>query len=371
MNAHAELAAALDDPVKLTGLLIDIESPSHHEGAIADTVEAVLRGLDGVSVERAGDGGNTLVARTDRGLGQRVVLAGHLDTVPLADNTPHRLADGVLHGCGAVDMKSGLAVYLSAFARLAGHPDLARDMTFIAYEGEEVAVEYNGLGHVERDHPEWLAGDVALLGEPTGGMIEAGCQGSIRVICTARGARAHSARAWLGDNAVHRLVPLLERVAAYTPRDRVDVDGCIYREGLNVVRLEAGVANNTIPDEAVCAVNFRFAPDRTAEEAMAHLREVLGEHEGVEITVDDVAPPAAPGLNAPAAAELVAAMGGRVRAKYGWTDVARFAELGVPAVNLGCGDPGQAHKPEEHCPVEHITQLAAALDGYLLGGQRA
>ena len=191
-----------DDPVNLTAALIDIESPSHHEGRLADAVEAALRGLAGVEVIRTG---NTVVARTHFGRAQRVVLAGHVDTVPLADNTPHHFDETgeVLFGCGAVDMKSGLACYLHAFAQMVqdGGVRSAFDLTLIAYEGEEVATKYNGLFHLEQDHPELLAGDIALLGEPSGGIIEAGCQGTIRVFVDAHGVRAHSARSWLGRNA--------------------------------------------------------------------------------------------------------------------------------------------------------------------------
>ncbi|MDK8451186.1 succinyl-diaminopimelate desuccinylase [Corynebacterium mastitidis] len=370
--SHASLNL-LADPVELTAALIDIPSPSHEEKDIADALEAALRGAVSADVEVLRYRNNVL-ARTRRGLGSRVILAGHVDTVPLADNVPHTRgvdAEGrdALFGCGAVDMKSGLAVYAHAFARLADSADLRHDLTFIAYEGEEVATDFNGLGHIQEAHPEWLRGDVALLGEPSGGVIEAGCQGSIRLRVRATGTRAHSARAWLGVNAIHRLTPVLERVARYTPREAVEMDGCVYREGLNAVRMEAGVANNTIPDEAWFFVNFRFAPDRTCEEAMEHLLGVLaldGE-EHLSYEVDDVAAPAAPGLSAPAARDLVAALGGRVRAKYGWTDVSRFGQLGIPAVNLGCGDPGFAHKKDEQCPVAQIEEVSAALHRYLTG----
>ncbi|WP_211256941.1 succinyl-diaminopimelate desuccinylase [Corynebacterium lowii] len=361
------------DPIELTAAFVDIASPSHHEEAIADALEASLRATLPAEVEVLRYNNNVL-ARTQRGLGSRVILAGHLDTVPLADNVPHtRGKDGegrdTLFGCGTVDMKSGLAVYAQAFASLADSPDLRHDLTFIAYEGEEVATEFNGLGHIEKEHPEWLRGDVALLGEPSGGVIEAGCQGSIRLKVKATGTRAHSARAWLGANAIHRLSPVIERVAQYSPREAVEMDGCVYREGLNVVRMEAGVANNTIPDEAWFFVNFRFAPDRTCDEALEHLLGVLDieEEEHLSYEVDDVAAPAAPGLSVPAARALVEAVGGEVRAKYGWTDVSRFGQLGIPAVNFGCGDPGFAHKKDEQCPVEQITEVSQALHRYLRG----
>ncbi|WP_288818962.1 succinyl-diaminopimelate desuccinylase [uncultured Corynebacterium sp.] len=364
----------LQDPVDLTAALVDIESVSHNETAIADAVEVALREVaqadESIEVLRID---NNVIARTHRGLPQRVILAGHLDTVPTADNVPSMRgvdAQGrdTLFGCGTVDMKSGDAVYLHAFATLAASQELQRDLTLIMYECEEIAAEFNGLRHLSESHPELLAGDVALLGEPSGNVIEAGCQGSIRLRLTAHGTRAHSARAWLGDNAVHKLAPVLSRIAAYEPQT-VDIDGLAYREGLNVVWLEAGVATNTLPDEAVLRVNFRFAPNRSADEAMAHFREVLGldEFAAEDLTVDveDVSPGALPGLHAAAAKELVAVAGDVVKPKFGWTDVARFSALGIPAVNFGPGDPAYCHKKDEQIPVECITALWEDLRRYL------
>lgn len=352
------------DPIELTAALVDIPSPSHEEEAIADAVEQYLADIEGVERHRFG---NTLVARTHRGFTHRVVLAGHVDTVPIADNVPHTMRGDVLWGCGAVDMKSGLACYMHTFAQLAANPELKYDLTLIAYEGEEVSGEYNGLAHLQRDHPDLLQADLALLGEPSGAVIEAGCQGSLRVFVTAHGTRAHSARAWLGHNAAHDLAPVLTRIAGYTPR-RVTIAGCEYREGLNVVGLEGGVATNTLPDEATLTVNFRFAPDRSVEEAKQHLEEVLALEEGIELIYVDAVPGALPGLDDPVAQGLIAAVGGDVRAKFGWTDVARFSSLGVPAVNFGPGDPGYAHKIDEQCPVDQITQVADTLRMYLTGG---
>ena len=364
----------LQDPVDLTAALVDIESVSHNETAIADAVEAALREVaqadESIEVLRID---NNVIARTHRGLPQRVILAGHLDTVPTADNVPSTRgvdAQGrdTLFGCGTVDMKSGDAVYLHAFATLAASQELQRDLTLIMYECEEIAAEFNGLRHLSESHPELLTGDVALLGEPSGNVIEAGCQGSIRLRLTAHGTRAHSARAWLGDNAVHKLAPVLSRIAAYEPQT-VDIDGLAYREGLNVVWLEAGVATNTLPDEAVLRVNFRFAPNRSADEAMAHFREVLGldefAAEDLTVNVEDVSPGALPGLHAAAAKELVAVAGDVVKPKFGWTDVARFSALGIPAVNFGPGDPAYCHKKDEQIPVECIAALWEDLRRYL------
>ncbi|WP_092776509.1 succinyl-diaminopimelate desuccinylase [Rhodococcus tukisamuensis] len=351
------------DPIDLTAALVDIPSVSQDESLIADVVEAALREqTTGFEVIRSG---NSVLARTNRGLPSRVMLAGHLDTVPIADNVPSRrtvdaVEGDVLHGCGTVDMKSGDAVFLHLAATIS---DLAHDLTLVFYDCEEIAAQYNGLGRIERELPEWLQADVAVLGEPSGGFIEAGCQGTLRVRLTASGTRAHSARSWLGDNAIHKLAPLLARLADYQPRS-VDIDGCVYREGLSAVRISGGVAGNVVPDAADVDVNFRFAPDRSVEQAIAHVREVLGGLD-LDLEVTDSSPGALPGLGAPAAAALIEAAGGQFRAKYGWTDVSRFSALGIPAVNYGPGDPNLAHKRDERVPVQQITDVTAVLRGYL------
>lgn len=351
------------DPIDLTAALVDIPSVSQDESLIADVVEAALREqTTGFEVIRSG---NSVLARTNRGLPSRVMLAGHLDTVPIADNVPSRRTvdaeeGDVLHGCGTVDMKSGDAVFLHLAATVS---DLAHDLTLVFYDCEEIAAQYNGLGRIERELPEWLQADVAVLGEPSGGFIEAGCQGTLRVRLTASGTRAHSARSWLGDNAIHKLAPLLARLSDYQPRS-VDIDGCVYREGLSAVRISGGVAGNVVPDAADVDVNFRFAPDRSVEQAIAHVREVLDGLD-LDLEVTDSSPGALPGLGAPAAAALIEAAGGQFRAKYGWTDVSRFSALGIPAVNYGPGDPNLAHKRDERVPVQQITDVTAVLRGYL------
>lgn len=365
-SAPVPVLDLLGDPVELTAKLVDIPSPSGEEKTIADAIEMALRSLNlpGVEVLRSN---NNVLARTRRGLGSRIVLAGHVDTVPIADNVPSRIENGIIHGCGTVDMKSGLAVYLRAFATLASAPGLRHDLTLIAYECEEVAYERNGLGHIQESHPEWLAGDLALLGEPTGAWIEAGCQGNIRIRVTAHGLRAHSARSWLGDNAMHRLSPYIARVAAYEPA-QVEIDGLTYREGLNIVRCESGVASNVIPDLAWMHVNFRFAPNRSVGDAVAHVVEVLGlgDAPGIGWELDDAAGGALPGLGEAVTRGLVEAVGPeRVRAKFGWTDVSRFSAMGVPALNFGSGDPNFAHKRDEQCPVEQITRTSEILHRYL------
>ncbi len=356
------------DVLTLTRALVDVPSVSGSEGPLADAVEVALRALGGLEVERVGD---AVLARTNLGLPTRVVLAGHLDTVPIADNVPSRLDEttGLLHGCGTSDMKSGDAVMLRLAGRF-GVPGArpAHDLTFVFYDNEEVEAVKNGLGRVARERRGWLYGDLAVLLEPTDGEIEAGCQGTLRARLETRGRRAHSARSWLGVNAVHGLAGALATLAAYRPRE-VEIDGCLYREGLNAVGISGGVAGNVIPDEASLTVNFRYAPDRDEDAAEAHVREVFAEAvaAGATVTVTDNAGGALPGLSEPAAAAFVAAVGRPARAKLGWTDVARFAAFGIPAVNYGPGDPQLAHTREEHVLVDRLQPAEDALVAYLTG----
>ena len=333
------------DPVALTAALVDVPSVSGAEDAITDLVQAALEAVPSLQVVRDG---NVVVARTALGRERRVLLAGHLDTVPIADNLPSRLDGfGRLFGCGTSDMKSGDAVLLHLAATL---PDPAYDLTFVLYDNEEVEADRNGLNRIVATRRELLDADLAVLMEPTSGVVEAGCQGTLRVRVAIPGRRAHSARGWLGENAIHAAAPLLTMLVRYDARE-VDIDGCTYREGLNAVRVEGGVAGNVIPDACTVVVNFRFAPDRTEEQAYDHVRSVLQPY-AVELL--DSAPGALPGLSAPAAAHFVEALGGTAVAKFGWTDVARFAALGIPAVNFGPGDPSLAHTQGERVPLEQL-----------------
>ena len=345
------------DAVSLTRQLVDIESVSRDERAIADAVEAALRALPHLRVVRRG---NTVVARTELGRASRVVLAGHLDTVPVNDNLPSRLEDGILHGLGTCDMKGGDAVILRLAATL---PEPVHDLTFVLYECEEIDSRYNGLRLLSESDPELLEADFAVLMEPSDGHVEAGCQGTLRVEVRTTGERAHSARSWRGVNAIHAAADVLQRLRDYVPRKPV-IDGLEYHEGLNAVFISGGVAGNVLPDECVVAVNHRFAPDRSEAEAEAFLREFFA---GFEVTVRDSAPAAVPGLGLPAAKQFLDTVGGEVRPKFGWTDVARFSALGVPAVNFGPGDPMLAHKQEEHVPVEHIERCERQLRAWLGG----
>ena len=345
------------DVVTLTEQLVDIESVSRDEQRIADAVEAALAPLPHLTVSRHG---HTVVARTDLGRGERVVLAGHLDTVPLNDNLPSRNDGTLLHGLGTCDMKGGDAVILRLAATV---PDPARDVTYVLYDGEEIESEFNGLGRLADTDPRLLEGDFAILMEPSDAVVEAGCQGTMRVDVTTYGERAHSARSWRGVNAIHRATPILQRLSTYDARRPV-IDGLTYHEGLNAVGIAGGVAGNVIPDRCTVSVNYRFAPDRSEADAEAFLRDFF---EGYDVRVTDAAPGALPGLDRPAAKEFVEAVGGTVNPKFGWTDVARFSALGVPAVNFGPGDPMLAHKQDEHVPLEQIRHCERVLATWLGG----
>lgn len=352
-----------DDLVALTRALCDAPSVSGQEQELADAVEQALRACAHLEVMRDG---NTIVARTHLRRSERVVIAGHLDTVPVASNLPTQLrgtGDTMeIWGRGTVDMKGGVAVQLALAAAV---PEPTRDVTWVFYDQEEVEAARNGLGRVVRNHPEWVRGDVAVLCEPTAAAIEGGCNGTMRVDVRVCGKAAHSGRAWLGINAIHLMAPVLVRLAEYTPR-AAEVDGLTYREGLNAVGIRGGVAGNIIPDECVVSVNFRFAPDRSTTEAEAHVREVF---RGFDVTVTDIAGGARPGLDQRVVADFVSAVSARTgrgpMAKEGWTDVARFAELGIPAVNFGPGDPTLAHADDERCPVAHLATCYDGLRAWL------
>ncbi|MGH3982219.1 MAG: succinyl-diaminopimelate desuccinylase [Pseudonocardiaceae bacterium] len=344
------------DPVELTAALVDVPSVSGQEAALADAVQDALAAqAPHLQLLRSG---NTVLARSDLGRPQRMLLAGHLDTVPIADNVPSRCSGGLLYGCGTSDMKSGDAMILHLAATVA---EPVHDLTVVLYDCEEVEADRNGLGRIEAEHPEWLVAQLAILAEPTDGAVEAGCQGTLRVIVRTAGRRAHSARSWLGDNAIHATGGVLDRLRRYRPRT-VEIDDCTYREGLQAVGISGGVAGNVVPDACELVVNFRFAPDRSLSDAQAHVREVL---DGFDLEFTDGAAGALPGLDAPAAGEFLAAIGVAPVAKYGWTDVSRFAARGIPALNFGPGDPNLAHTREEHVRTDQITACTEALRRYL------
>ena len=341
------------DVVDVAAALIDVPSESHHEHEIADALEAALSGRPHLRMRRSG---NALVAEVGE---PKVVIAGHLDTVPAAGNLPHRFEGDRLFGLGSVDMKGGLAIAAK----------LAHDITephtgvrFVFYDCEEVAAIHNGLARLASEDESILRADLAIVMEPSNGVVEGGCQGTIRVEVRTEGERAHSARSWTGTNAIHGAADILTRLAEYRPREPM-VDGLRYREGLNAVAIRGGVAGNVIPDECIVTVNYRFAPDKSVPEAIDHVSEIF---DGFNVTVIDESPGARPGLDQPLVQQFVESVGVPIEPKYGWTDVARFSQAGTPALNYGPGDPTLAHTVDENVAVEQIRQVFASLRRWLV-----
>ncbi|MGI8887978.1 MAG: succinyl-diaminopimelate desuccinylase [Nocardioidaceae bacterium] len=343
------------DIVELTTALVDIESVSGNEKSITDTLEAALEPVPWLDLWRHQ---HSLVARTTLGRAERVVIAGHVDTVPLNANLPARNDAENLHGLGSCDMKGGVAVALTLASTLA---EPQRDVTYVFYEAEEVEAERNGLTLISAVRPEVLAGDFAVLMEPSNASVEAGCQGTMRVHVSLKGVRAHSARSWNGVNAIHAAAEVLDVLTSYEPRRPV-IDGLRYHEGLNAVGITGGVAGNVIPDECTVSINYRFAPDRSEAESQTHLREVF---DGFAVHVVDSAPGALPGLDRPAAAAFLEAVGGAASPKFGWTDVSRFSALGIPAVNFGPGNPELAHTQAELVPHAQLRSCLEQMTSWL------
>ena len=345
--------------VDLTRAICDVPSVSGDEKTLADAIEEAISAYDHLEVIRHG---NTIVARTNLGRAQRVAIAGHIDTVPINDNVPTRDVeiDGAayLWGRGTVDMKSGTAVQLKLAAELT---EPAVDITWMWYDNEEVEASKNGLALLAAVRPDLFRADFAILGEPSNGEVEGGCNGTMRAIVRTSGVRAHAARAWIGENAIHRAAPILARLAEYRARE-VPVEGLLYRESMSAVRISGGVAGNVIPDACEVEVNYRFAPSKTAADAEAHIRNLLA---GFDVEITDSAEGARPGLDAPIAQQFVSAVGAEPRPKYGWTDVARFSALGIPAVNYGPGDPHLAHHDEERVPLAQIDAVERGLRAWL------
>lgn len=352
------IGSDLPDLVTRTAELVDIPSVSHNEAAIGDHIAGLLADASWLELIRIG---SNVVARTDLGRPSRLILAGHTDTVPANGNEKAIIDGAIVSGLGSADMKSGLAVMLELALAV---PEPVVDLTFVFYACEEVSQRFSGLGEIEAERPDLLAGDAAILGEPTAARVEAGCQGVLKVDVVLRGRRAHTARPWTGQNAIHRLAPLLTLVDTYRDR-RPTIDGCEYREALQAVAVSGGVATNVVPDEARVTVNHRFAPDRTVDQAFdelaAHLRGATDESAGDEISLEDFSRPASPGLDHPLLASLVERSGAEPLAKLGWTDVSFFAARGIPAANFGPGEPTVAHTAEECVEIGQIETAFATL----------
>ena len=347
------------DVAELTRELCDIESVSGNEREIADAIEQALASCGHLKVVRDGD---ALVASTNLGRSKRVIIAGHIDTVPVAGNLPTKLMsferEQVIWGRGSVDMKAGVAVMLKLAATVA---EPVMDVTWVFYDHEEVEAAKNGLGRLMRNHPNLIQGSFAILCEPTSATVEGGCNGTLRAELAFRGTKAHSARPWMGENAIHKLGAALEFLSNYKSQE-VEVDGLVYKESLSAVLVNGGIATNVIPDLATLTLNYRFAPSKSEQAAADYVKSLF---EDCEISIVDSAPGARPGLQSPEAKAFVAAVGTSVNPKYGWTDVARFSELGIPAVNYGPGDPNKAHADDESLPASQIYACEGGLRNFL------
>lgn len=359
-------APDVPDLLALAAEIVSVPSVSHSEEALADAVEADLSEVDWLTVERIGD---TVVARTDLGRSARIVIAGHLDTVPGdgADVLGHVSGD-VLSGLGSTDMKGGLAVMLALAVSVA---EPAVDVTYVFYPCEEVGREHNGLVKLAAARPDLLQADAAVLGEPTSGLVEAGCQGTLKAVARIGGKRAHSARPFMGVNAIHRASRLLERLSEYRSREVV-LDGCKYAEQLQAVLITGGIASNVVPDEVSVTINYRFAPDRDTDGAGRELRRflapVIDEGEADSLEIIETVAGAPPSLGQPLLARLVSVSGVAPKAKVGWTDAATFYANGIPAANFGPGDPLLAHTKDEFVTRDDLDRVFRALKSLITQG---
>jgi len=349
----------MDDLLTLTASLVDIPSVSLNEEAITDHLEALLKPVPWLETVRVG---NNIVARTHLGRDRRLLLAGHTDTVPPNGNERAVVEGDVLWGIGSADMKAGDAVLLDLATTIA---EPVVDVSYVFYQCEELAGSiHNGIEQMFQQRHDLLEADAVILAEPTGGGVEAGCQGIFTAEVIVRGLASHTARGWLGRNAIHGLGGVLTRLAAYESR-RVIIDGCEFIEGIQAVGVSGGIAHNVVPDRATLIVNHRFAPDRDYDGAEAQLRAVVGEVDSFRVI--DKIPPAPPGLNHPLLRSLLTLSGDAPRAKLGWTDVARFAGRGYAATNFGPGDPKLAHTVEERVTREELEHAHGVLRALLQG----
>ncbi len=341
--------------------MVSIPSVSHAEKEIADFVEDLLGTYPYLRLRRIG---NNIAATAERGFERKVILAGHLDTVPVA-GLEASLAPDAVSGRGSVDMKGGLAVLIRLAANAESFP---LNTAFIFYAKEEVKRLDSGLLEIEQAAPELLTGNLAVLAEPTNTHVELGCQGVMRVVVRLGGKSAHSARPWAGVNAIHRLGVLLERVNSFGRRE-IGVDGLLYAESLQAVKIEGGTGKNVVPDQAAVTLSYRFSPASDTESAYAFLcktfEDVIDPELGDEITVEEAAPSALPHLFQDGVQKLIALTGKEPVAKLGWTDVAFFSERGIASVNFGPGDAEMAHGPREVIGTEQLENCYAVLRQFL------
>src|SRR5947208_7177185 len=335
--------------------LCEIRSPVGEEADIAAYVAAETAG------QRVG---NAVVCGRVTGGRPAVLLAGHLDTVPIQEGDfPARREGGRVYGRGASDMKGALAIMLTLGERL-DRARLRGELVLVFYDREEGPYETNGLGPVLAARPDLRGAAVAFCLEPTDLAVQAGCCGSMHATFTFRGRTAHSARPWQGKNAVHEAGALLASLRDLAPVE-VRIGELSFREVKNVTRIEGFSGRNVLPARCDLNVNFRFAPGKTVAQAEAELR-ALAERFGAECEIVDRAPAGDPILDNPLLRKFRALTGVPVEPKQAWTDVARLGLAGIPAANFGPGDQAQAHQRNESCPEEALERAYLLLERFLV-----
>ena len=340
--------------------LVEIASESRDEAAILDAIRPRLAGAPGLHL--ADDHDTVLAALpTRRPAVPLVLLAGHVDTVPVAGAGPAALDGGVVRGRGAADMKGGIAVMLALADEGAGSASV--DLGYLFFGREEVPITESALLPAFDRVPELREAALAIVLEPTANALEVGCNGNLQAVVRVRGRAAHSARPWLGDNAIHAAIEALGPVADLPVRD-VDVDGLVFREVVSVTTIAGGVAGNVVPDLVEAHVNMRYAPTHTPDAAETRLRELLG-HPRVELEILGNAPPGRVCLDNPLVTRLRASGDLEVRPKQAWTPVAEFGMVGVDAVNLGPGDPRYAHTDDEQVTATALARTHQIVSAFL------
>lgn len=348
MNINQELG-------KLTLDLVNISSVSKDEKSIADSIEEALKKCNHLKLTRVN---NSLVAQTSFGNKQRVVIAGHIDTVPANNNFPGKINNSEVVGLGSVDMKSGIAVALKLASEITSSNF---DITYFFYESEEIETKFNGLELITKQQKDLLNCDFAILMEPTNGILEVGCQGSLRFEVSTSGKRSHSARWWNGENAIHKTNKILEILNNYKSREP-EIDGYKFREGLQAVKINGGIAGNVVPDSVSVSINHRFAPDTSIDQATTNMKNLFKDFNFLLVDAANAAPT---GLSNPVIKDFVSSIGKSIAPKFGWTDVARFASNGIPAINFGPGDPNLAHHPDEKVLISQINDVYESLKKWL------
>jgi succinyl-diaminopimelate desuccinylase len=355
------VTALADRLAQRTLELVDVPSESLHEAEIRERVRflvpppfaAVFEGDDAFFWARE--------RRSDVPL---LVLAGHYDTVPAQGNLPGRIDAGAVHGCGASDMKGGVAVALELVRELAVTEPGPVDVGLVLFGREELPPEHNPLPALFDGCPLVREADLAVLLEPTDLTIQAGCLGNVSARITFHGVGGHSARPWLAENAIHAAIEGLARIATLERREAV-IDGLPFYEVASVTRIEAGVADNVVPDEALATVNLRYPPDRTPAEAEELLRSLVPTDTSVEITGNS--PPGDVSVDAPLVRALEAAGSLPIEPKQAWTNVADFTARGIPAVNFGPGATRYAHRRDELVEIASLERAYDALRRVALG----